>query len=137
MALKIGQALKMALKSILGNKGRSMLTMLGIIIGIASVMTIVSVINGSNKKSMELMAAMGTNKITVYANYYNGQDVFQDLYDYCQKLTDYVDGVTPNSQFSATVVYGTKNSSKMGGNGGYSYMGGGMAAVDDLSLIHI
>ena len=131
MALKIGQALKMALKSILGNKGRSMLTMLGIIIGIASVMTIVSVINGSNKKSMELMAAMGTNKITVYANYYNGQDVFQDLYDYCQKLTDYVDGVTPNSQFSATVVYGTKNSSKMGGNGGYSYMGGGMAAVDD------
>ena len=129
--MKIGQALKMALKSILGNKGRSMLTMLGIIIGIASVMTIVSVINGSNKKSMELMAAMGTNKITVYANYYNGQDVFQDLYDYCQKLTDYVDGVTPNSQFSATVVYGTKNSSKMGGNGGYSYMGGGMAAVDD------
>ena len=131
MALKIGQALKMALKSILGNKGRSMLTMLGIIIGIASVMTIVSVINGSNKKSMEMMAAMGTNKITVYANYYNGQDVFQDLYDYCQKLTDYVDGVTPNSQFSATVVYGTKNSSKMGGNGGYSYMGGGMAMVDD------
>ena len=131
MALKIGQALKMALKSILGNKGRSMLTMLGIIIGIASVMTIVSVINGSNKKSMEMMAAMGTNKITVYANYYNGQDVFQDLYDYCQKLTDYVDGVTPNSQFSATVVYGTKNSSKMGGNGGYSYMGGGMAVVDD------
>ena len=129
--MKIGQALKMALKSILGNKGRSMLTMLGIIIGIASVMTIVSVINGSNKKSMELMAAMGTNKITVYANYYNGQDVFQDLYDYCQKLTDYVDGVTPNSQFSATVVYGTKNSSKMGGNGGYSYMGGGMAMVDD------
>ena len=129
--MKIGQALKMALKSILGNKGRSMLTMLGIIIGIASVMTIVSVINGSNKKSMELMAAMGTNKITVYANYYNGRDVFQDLYDYCQKLTDYVDGVTPNSQFSATVVYGTKNSSKMGGNGGYSYMGGGMAAVDD------
>ena len=129
--MKIGQALKMALKSILGNKGRSMLTMLGIIIGIASVMTIVSVINGSNKKSMELMAAMGTNKITVYANYYNGQDVFQDLYDYCQKLTDYVDGVTPNSQFDATVVYGTKNSSKMGGNGGYSYMGGGMAMVDD------
>ena len=128
--MKIGQALKMALKSILGNKGRSMLTMLGIIIGIASVMTIVSVINGSNKKSMEMMAAMGTNKITVYANYYNGQDVFRDLYDYCQKLTDYVDGVTPNSQFSATVVYGTKNSSKMGGNGGYSYMGGGMAMVD-------
>ncbi|WP_369282429.1 ABC transporter permease [Oscillibacter sp. GMB15532] len=125
--MKIGQALKMALKSILGNKGRSALTMLGIIIGIASVMTIVSVINGSNKKSMEMMAAMGTNKITVYANYNNGQDVFQDLYDFCLQLNDSVDGVTPNSQFSATVVYGTKNSSKMGGDGGMSYMGGGVS----------
>ncbi|MET0016841.1 ABC transporter permease [Oscillibacter sp.] len=131
--MKIGQALKMALKSILGNKGRSALTMLGIIIGIASVMTIVSVINGANEKSMEMMAAMGTNKITVDANYNNGQDVFQDLYDFCQQLSDYVDGVTPNSQFSATVVYGTKNSSKMGGDNGMSYMGGGMAVVTDGS----
>lgn len=132
--MKIGQALKMALKSILGNKGRSALTMLGIIIGIASVMTIVSVISGANKKSMEMMAAMGTNKITVDASYNNGQDVFQDLYDFCQKLNDSVDGVTPNSQFNATVVYGTKNSSKMGGDGGgMSYMGGGMAVVSDDS----
>jgi putative ABC transport system permease protein len=131
--MKIGQALKMALKSILGNKGRSALTMLGIIIGIASVMTIVSVINGSNQKSMEMMAAMGTNKITVYASYNNGQDVFEDLYDYCQKLSDDIDGVTPNSQFDATVVYGTKNSSKMGGDGGMSYysMGGVTVASDD------
>ncbi|WP_312635779.1 ABC transporter permease [Oscillibacter sp.] len=129
--MKIGQALKMALKSILGNKGRSALTMLGIIIGIASVMTIVSVINGSNQKSMEMMAAMGTNKITVYASYNNGQDVFQDLYDFCSQLSEYVDGVTPNSQFSATVVYGTKNSSKMGGDGGMRYMGGGVSVSSD------
>ena len=40
--MNIRQAMKMALRSILGNKGRSILTMLGIIIGIASVMTIVS-----------------------------------------------------------------------------------------------
>ena len=39
----------MAFKSILGNKGRSFLTMLGIIIGIASVMTIVSTVNGMNQ----------------------------------------------------------------------------------------
>ena len=130
--MKIGQALKMALKSILGNKGRSILTMLGIIIGIASVMTIVSTISGMNKKSMEMMAAMGTNKITVSASYYNGRDVFQDLYDYCQKLGDYVDGVTPNSQFNATVVYGAKSSAKMGGGGGgMSYYGGGVSVSMD------
>lgn len=43
----------MALRSILGNKGRSVLTMLGIIIGIASVMTIVSVVNGQNQQSLQ------------------------------------------------------------------------------------
>ena len=47
--MNIRQAVKMAFKSILGNKGRSFLTMLGIIIGIASVMTIVSTVNGMNQ----------------------------------------------------------------------------------------
>ena len=51
--MKLRQSFKMALKSILSKKGRSFLTMLGIIIGIASVMTIVSVVSGYNKKSME------------------------------------------------------------------------------------
>lgn len=40
------QAFKMAWKSIWGKKGRSTLTILGIFIGIAAVMTIVSVLEG-------------------------------------------------------------------------------------------
>ena len=44
--MNIRQAIKMAWKSIWGKKGRSALTMLGIIIGIAAVMTIVSAISG-------------------------------------------------------------------------------------------
>ncbi|MEI3362659.1 MAG: ABC transporter permease [Oscillospiraceae bacterium] len=43
------QAFKMAWKSIWGKKGRSALTMLGIIIGIAAVMTIVSVLGGHER----------------------------------------------------------------------------------------
>ena len=62
----------MAFKSILGNKGRSFLTMLGIIIGIASVMTIVSTVNGMNQESMKQFEAMGTNNINVSAMRYNG-----------------------------------------------------------------
>ena len=65
--MNIRQAVKMAFKSILGNKGRSFLTMLGIIIGIASVMTTVSTVNGMNQESMEQFEAMGTNKVTVSA----------------------------------------------------------------------
>ena len=113
--MKLGQAVKMAFRSILGNKGRSALTMLGIIIGIASVMTIVSTVNGMNQESMKRFEAMGTNKINVSASLYNGQDVFNDLYDYCQSLgSDLVLGVTPNAMmWDLTVVYGSKNSAAM------------------------
>ena len=50
--MNIRQAVKMAWKSIIGKKGRSMLTMLGVIIGIAAVMTIVSVMSGYAAKTM-------------------------------------------------------------------------------------
>ena len=112
--MNIRQAMKMAFKSILGNKGRSFLTMLGIIIGIASVMTIVSTINGMNKRSLEQMEAMGTNRITVSAYLYNGQNAFEELYDYCNSLgSKLVQGVTPTGSGSATVVYGPKSSAAM------------------------
>ena len=109
------QAVKMAFRSILGNKGRSFLTMLGIIIGIASVMTIVSTINGMNQESMKQFEAMGTNKINVSAYLYNNQDVFDDLYDYCSSMgSDLVLGITPNASiWDLTVVYGSKSSAAM------------------------
>ena len=44
--MNLQQAVKMAWKSIWGKKGRSALTILGIFIGIAAVMTIVSVMEG-------------------------------------------------------------------------------------------
>ena len=111
----------MAWKSIWGKKGRSVLTMLGIIIGIASVMTIVAVMNGMNQVTMKQFEAMGRNRInvSVYSNVYDEHgnstmpNIFNDLYDYCNGLKEYVLGVTPTSNCNATVVYGTKNSSNM------------------------
>ena len=114
MALKIAQALKMALRSILGNKGRSVLTMLGIIIGIASVMVIVSTINGMNRKNLEQFEAMGTNRVEVSCYLYNGQDAFDSLYAYCNSLgSDLVLGITPRGYCSPTVVYGSKSTDSM------------------------
>ena len=120
--MNIRQAVKMAWKSIVGKKGRSILTMLGVIIGIAAVMTIVATMNGYTAKTMEQYSAMGSNKINVqiYSYVYvedangnwvsAGKDYFPDLYDYCKSLTKYVVGVTPQAGCNATVVYGTKNS---------------------------
>ena len=97
--MSILQGFKMALKSIFSNKARSILTMLGIIIGIAAVMTLVSVVQGQNRYQREYYESLGTNKINVYA--YSGwgkSAVTQDLYDFCLGLNDLVLGVTPNAR---------------------------------------
>ena len=119
--MNILQAFKMAWKSIAGKKGRSALTILSIFIGIAAVMTIVSVMEGMKEEMMKQLNAMGSNRLTVYMYSWmydaGGNDIspdyFPDLYDYCQSMKETVVGVTPNRQANATVVYGTKNSANM------------------------
>ena len=115
----------MAWKSIWGKKGRSFLTMLGVIIGIAAVMTIVSSINGYMEKTMEQYSAMGSNQISVdiYGGWYeidkNGnaistsQDYFPGLQSFCNSMGDLVVGITPEARCYGTIVYGTKNTDNM------------------------
>ena len=110
--MNLTQAFKMAFKSIWSKKMRSLLTMLGIIIGIAAVMIIVSVITVANKKQMEYYESMGTNKIQVTATLDNGGDAFSEVYTYCKSI-DMVLGVTPSGTVSGTVKYGAKNSASM------------------------
>lgn len=116
------QAFKMAWKSIWGKKGRSILTILGIFIGISAVMTIVSVMEGMKEFTRQQYAAMGSNRITVsiWSTQYdeNGnsimaKDYFPDLYEYCNSMKDKVIGVTPEGNVNATVVYGTKSTANM------------------------
>ena len=71
--MNLAQAFKMAFKSIWMKKTRSALTMLGIIIGVASVVIMVSVLSGQNKKSMEYYEKMGENKVTIDAESYTGR----------------------------------------------------------------
>ena len=119
--MNILQAFKMAWRSIIGKKGRSALTILSIFIGIAAVMTIVSVMEGMKAQMMKQFSAMGANRVSVniYSWMYDAdgndvsKDYFPDLYEYCQGLKEYVIGITPNGQANATVIYGTKNSSTM------------------------
>ena len=59
------QSFKLALKSIWGNKMRSFLTMLGIIIGVAAVIILVSLGNGYMGSVVESFASMGVNQINV------------------------------------------------------------------------
>ena len=110
--MNLFQAFKMAFKSISCKKTRSFLTMLGIIIGVASVVIMVSVVQGQNRKNMEYFEKMGDNKITVYAySYYDvTNETSQRLYDYCLTMDDVILGITPDAEIGQklTIRYGAK-----------------------------
>ena len=61
----IFQSVKMAMDSIMSNKMRSFLTMLGMIIGVMSLVVLVSIVNGATKSVTDSIANIGTNMLTV------------------------------------------------------------------------
>ena len=61
----IVQSVKMALKSILSNKLRSFLTMLGIIIGVVSLVVLVSLVHGAAGSITDSVNALGSNLLNV------------------------------------------------------------------------
>ena len=63
--MNIKQAFSLAIKSLRTSKMRSFLTMLGIIIGVAAVIVIVSIVNGMTKDVIDQFESMGATTITV------------------------------------------------------------------------
>lgn len=63
--MHIGESFRIALDAIWSNKLRSMLTTLGIIIGVMTVVTVVSLISGLNKKVSDMFSSIGSNVIYV------------------------------------------------------------------------
>lgn len=110
--MRLAQAIKMAAKSIMAKKGRSFLTMLGIIIGIASVMSIVSAVMGYSENMKSTMAAQMT-QVSVSLNLSSGESSFPLIYDYCSRLGDVVVGVTPNAECGGTIKYGARITDNM------------------------
>lgn len=93
------QTVRMAFKSIMNNKVRSILTMLGIIIGVASVIAIVAYIQGGTKLQRLQYEAMGVNRIDVYGYGAKNQD-WQDFEEYLDtELADKVVAWSPQSQY--------------------------------------
>ena len=108
--MNLSQAFKIAIKSIAAKKARSALTMLGVIIGLAAVIILVSYAQGQNQQMRAFYESLGTNIININANSWNSEKVSDALYDYCQQMDEYVLGVTPVVQmYNQTVIkYGAK-----------------------------
>ncbi len=61
-----------AVRAIAANKLRSLLTMLGVVIGVGSVIAMIGIGEGTKRKSLENIQVMGTNMLTVMPNWQRG-----------------------------------------------------------------
>ncbi len=102
------QSFKLALKSIWGNKMRSFLTMLGIIIGVAAVIILVSIVNGYMGSVVESFASMGVNRINVNVTNLSSRSLDEDdMYAFYDENTDLFAQISPSVTVSTTVKHGT------------------------------
>ncbi|MGX2949925.1 MacB family efflux pump subunit [Ursidibacter sp. B-7004-1] len=105
------ESFKMSVNAIIAHKLRSLLTMLGIIIGITSVVSVVALGNGSQQKILENINSMGTNTMDIF----NGTGFGDRRAERMQNLTvadseilakqSYIESATPNSSVSGNLTY--------------------------------
>ena len=117
------QTVRMAFKSILNNKVRSILTMLGIIIGVASVIAIVASIQGTSKLQRLQYEALGVNRIDVHGWGAKSRD-WEDFEEYLDtELADKVAAWSPQTQYYDWQSDGIQyRSQKLSNDNGYTYM---------------
>ena len=100
---------KIALRAIAANKTRSFLTALGIIIGIASVITMLAVGQGTKQSIQANIAEMGSNMIMIGPGADRRGGVRQDASSMeTLKLTDYK-AISPTVSKSGQFIYGNEN----------------------------
>lgn len=106
------EAFKMAFYAMVSHKMRTMLTMLGIIIGIMAVVSVVALGQGASQKVVNDISAIGTNTISIFP----GKDFGDTRSGKIQTLTAldmevlgqqvFTDAITPNRQAQLLALYG-------------------------------
>lgn len=110
---------KIALRALANNKLRAFLTMLGIIIGVASVIAMLAIGQGSKKSIQQQISEMGSNMIMIHPGAEMRGGVRQDpsamqtlKLDNYEKLSEectYLSGISPNVSSSGQLVAGSNN----------------------------
>ena len=112
----LGETLLIALQSIRGNLFRASLTMLGIVIGVASVIVMVNLGSGATRQVSEQIASLGSNLLTVRPGQRLGfgqrsEAAAFDIDD-VRAITEEIAGVAaaaPASSQATTAIYGNRN----------------------------
>ncbi|MCL1623720.1 MacB family efflux pump subunit [Moraxella sp. Tifton1] len=109
---RIKEAFRMAVLTMIANKMRTLLTMLGIIIGIASVVLIVALGNGSKQQILTQINSIGSPTITIFMGTMNNDDdatrpndlTFDDMHA-LEKLP-FIESVSPDLSMNAQAQFG-------------------------------
>jgi len=104
--MNITQSIRVALRGLAANKLRSALTVLGIVIGVAAVIALVSVGQGAQAAVTQQFESLGSNLLMIY-----GKDLRltnEDAMAIAQ-LATLVEAIAPEYSTQAQVVYGNKN----------------------------
>ncbi len=111
--MSIAESLELAFKNIIASKTRTILTMLGIIIGVAAVIVIVGLGNGLENYITESFAGMGTNSLTVMVQPRGATRTLEveDMYELVAENSQYFDLCTPSLSLNATVKIGSETTS--------------------------
>lgn len=98
---------KIAIMNLRSNKGRSILTMLGIIIGISSVIMIISIGNGVTEQVNGELNDMAGGQLYIYANNDKADEMIEftnEDFDAIEEKVAHVKGVTPTYSMYGTAV---------------------------------
>jgi macrolide transport system ATP-binding/permease protein len=116
---RTGEAFRMAVLAMAAHRLRTFLTMLGIIIGIASVVSVVALGDAAKRKVLSDISSLGTNTIEIFP----GKDIGDVRSSKIKTLVvadarallqqPYVEGVTPTVSTSSTLRYGPLEASAL------------------------
>ena len=119
--IMIGECFRMSLSNILSNRARSFLTVLGILIGVAAVIALITTVNGFSGSLSSSFSSMGAGTLTVTVS---GSDLKSGMTtEDLEELTtlDAVEGVTPSVSLSARVSRGGNYETKISVSGKNAY----------------
>ena len=117
--MNVSNLFKIALRALSNNKLRAFLTMLGIIIGVASVITMLAIGQGSKKSIQAQISEMGSNMIMIHPGGERRGGVRRDPsemqtlklenYETLRDECTYVSAISPNVSSSGQLIHGSDN----------------------------
>jgi putative ABC transport system permease protein len=141
--MEFKEALKISLQSLWANKLRSILTLLGVVIGVASVIAVVTLVNGANTYVSTKFSSYGADVFTVskmpqiitspeeYQRYQKRKNILFDDYKYVSDNCKHCLGIGAQQAVTGKIVRGTQSTTDTSIRG-YTWQ---MPALQNLNIM--